>query len=77
MNTLAERILILIFLFLFHTVLFLTIRTYFASSTLLNSGIENFLTMRKKIYRLHLERIVNYFLNPLTKNTDFQVIRIR
>ena len=31
----------------------------------------------KKIHRLHLERIVNYFLNPLTRNIDFQIIRIR
>ena len=31
----------------------------------------------KKIYRLHVERIVNHFLNPLTRNIDFQDIRIR
>ena len=31
----------------------------------------------KKIYCLHLKWIVKYFLNPLTRNIDFQVIRIR
>ena len=28
-------------------------------------------TLRKNIYRLHLQRIVKYFLIPLTRNTDF------
>ena len=31
----------------------------------------------KKIYRLHLERIVKHVLNPLTRNIVLQVIRIR
>ena len=34
-------------------------------------------TLRKKIYLLHLERIVKCFLNLLTRNIDFQGIRIR
>ena len=32
-------------------------------------------TARKKIYLLHLERIVKHFLNLLTRNIDFQDIR--
>ena len=33
--------------------------------------------LRKKIYLFHLERIVKHFLNLLTRNMDFQGIRIR
>ena len=32
---------------------------------------------KKKIYLLHLERIDKHFLNPLTRNIDFQDIRLR
>ena len=31
----------------------------------------------KKLHRLHLERIVEHFLNLFTTNIDFQDIRIR
>ena len=37
----------------------------------------NILTLRKKYYLLHLERIVKHFLNPLTINIDFHYIRIK
>ena len=33
-------------------------------------------TPRKKIYHFYLERNVKHFLNPLTRNIDFQGIRI-
>ena len=32
------------------------------------------LTLRKKIYLLHLERIFKHFMNRLAKNIDFQDI---
>ena len=34
-------------------------------------------TLGKKIYRIHLERIVKHFLNPLARNIDFQDIRMK
>ena len=40
-------------------------------------GFNEAFTPRKKIYRLHLERIANHFLNPLTRNIDIQDTRIR
>ena len=58
-------------------------RIYYVNGTRLNSGekvSQGSLvdpTLRKKIYLLHLERIVKHFLNLLIRNIDFQDIRIR
>ena len=38
--------------------------------------VQEILHGEKKIYRLHLERIVKHFLNPLARKIDFQDIRI-
>ena len=49
--------------------------THIFTEALLKYGRFNF-TEKKKIM-LHLERLVKHFLNPLTRNIDFQVIHIR
>ena len=46
-----------------------------------SSMLQNFYNgfnyaLRKKIYLLYLEQIVKHFQNPLTRNIDFQDIRL-